>query len=131
MQLILHYDPRQDVWTLHAQGVSLRTARDAAAFRAALVDAAKSLGNERDFVLMDVQDMDVDMAMKDAYGEAMRNVLEPRVRDVLRYGRPAGFTPTVMMLEAQGFSLNLYADRAAALQALARLREPRRSAAQM
>ncbi len=136
MQLALAYDPRADVWTLEGHDVRLRTAADIAAFRESLAAAMRGLGGARDFVLMDVSDMEVDLAVVDAYGAALEDVLAPLVHDLLRYGRPLGFTPTVMMLAAQkrAFAPHLYPDRQSALVALRRLRSrtaPRAPAARV
>jgi hypothetical protein len=124
MWISVKYDRAVDAWVVHNKGVVLRTPSDVLEWRTKLVAELQKLEGERGFLLIDMQEMEVDISVKDEYGEVEKMLHEKYAREVLRFGESVGFTNTVLLLESAKlqFPANLHPHRGAAERALQHLR---------
>ncbi len=125
MQLSVTYEPEVDAWFIRGKHVFLRTARDVALWQQSILEKLARLGGQRAYLLFDMNGTDIDMRIKESYGEAAHSIEERYALGVVRYGRMAGFTSTVLLLEGakRGNSAKVLPDRASALAALAQMRD--------
>jgi hypothetical protein len=125
MRVTLRYDRSVDAWTIGHEGVRLASVDDVAEWRSQLlVQLEKKLRGKKSWILVDMVGFDLEPAMAPDYGAVAKAVVGTYALGIIRYGNPTGSTRAQVRLEAviHNVPANVYADRAAAVAVLKRLR---------
>ncbi len=124
MRVWIEQDPTHLVWTLRTSECVLNTHDDVQRWAKLLDRALVTKGEDRVVIFVDLAGMHIGSHVAAAYGEVAQRVFQDHAVDIFRYGHPQGMTESVIHLQAvlHHFPSNIYADRAAALAALAHVR---------
>lgn len=130
MRITITYDPAIDAWTAKSYDAVLRTQEAVDSWSDRIELELAKLGGRR-YLLVDLNGLEVEMRVKEAFGRAVRDRLLRHAAAVRFFGQGAGFTSTILMLESvKGpATMRPLASRAEAAAELARLRRRRSSSA--
>ncbi len=127
MRVTIGYDPGLEACTVRSESAFLKNEGDVATWGRTVEAELAAAGRGRSYLMIDLDGIEVDMAAREAFGSLVRQQLLRHAAAVRFFGKGAGFTTTVLLLESvRGPStLRPLADEAAAREELARVRRRR------
>ena len=124
MRVWVEFDPKDGVWTLFHEECEIDSPEAVEKWRSQLVTEFKIRTKKKIPLLIDMKGLSIDPSIAKEYGEMAQALAREYTSEVVRYGRPVGFTLSTIRVQSliQGHAANVHPDRRSALEAMAKLR---------
>jgi hypothetical protein len=125
MDLRLSYDGSLDAWVLTHDDVRIEREEDIEVWHSILLRELQKLGGERAYILIDIAEFHLAPALAERYGKVAKRVISEHALGIVRFGHSDhDMTTTAIRLGAvlNRFPANVFPNREAALEVLARIR---------
>jgi hypothetical protein len=121
VKVTISYDPAIDAWTLRHENVIIRTDEEAAEWRRQL---AQCFEGKSGFLLIDMDDYDLDPAFLPTYGKTVKELTYSRWSGVIRYGGDNQFSHAALRINAidNKYPAHIMPDRKTAIEVLEHMR---------